>query len=47
MNYLLVIIIGTWVYPDRIGFDSLKACESAAERLVAYENIKTTCVKEQ
>ena len=42
MNYLLVIMIGSWVSPDRIEFDTLAECEIAAEKLT-YGKIITAC----
>jgi hypothetical protein len=35
-------MIGTWVSPDRIEFDTLKECEIAAEKLT-YGKIVTAC----
>jgi hypothetical protein len=40
--YILIIMIGTWVSPDRIEFDTLKECEVAAEKL-RYGKIVTSC----
>jgi hypothetical protein len=40
--YILIIIIGSWVSPDRIEFDTLKECEVAAEKL-RYGKIVTSC----
>ena len=40
--YILIIMIGTWVSPDRIEFDTLKECEVAAEKLT-YGKIVTAC----
>ena len=42
MTYLLIIMIGTWVSPDRIEFDTLAECEIAAEKL-NYGKIITAC----
>ena len=35
-------MIGTWINPDRIEFDTLEACEKMAERLT-YGKIITAC----
>ena len=35
-------MIGSWVSPDRIEFDTLKECEIAAEKLT-YGKIVTAC----
>ena len=35
-------MIGSWVSPDRIEFDTLKECEVAAEKLT-YGKIVTAC----
>ena len=40
--YILIIVIGSWVSPDRIEFDTLKECEVAAEKL-RYGKIVTSC----
>ena len=40
--YILIIMIGSWVSPDRIEFDTLKECEVAAEKLT-YGKIVTAC----
>ena len=40
--YILIVMIGTWVSPDRIEFDTLKECEVAAEKLT-YGKIVTAC----
>jgi hypothetical protein len=40
--YILIIMIGTWVSPDRIEFDTLEECEIAAEKLT-YGKIVTAC----
>ena len=42
MKFILIIMIGTWINPDRIEFDTLKACEKMAERLT-YGKIITAC----
>ena len=42
MKFILIIMIGTWVSPDRIEFDTLKECEIAAEKLT-YGKIVTAC----
>ena len=42
MKFILVIMIGGWVSPDRIEFDTLEECEIAAEKLT-YGKIITAC----
>jgi len=42
MKFILIIVIGTWVSPDRIEFDTLEECEIAAEKL-RYGKIVTSC----
>jgi len=42
MKFILIIMIGSWVSPDRIEFDTLKECEIAAEKL-NYGKIITAC----
>lgn len=42
MKFILIIIIGNWVSPDRIEFDTLEECEIAAEKL-KYGKIVTAC----
>ena len=42
MTYLLVIMIGAWVSPDKIEFDTLAECEMAAKKLT-YGKIITAC----
>ena len=42
MKFILVIMIGSWVSPDRIEFDTLAECEVAAEKL-NYGKIVTAC----
>jgi len=42
MKFILVIMIGSWVSPDRIEFDTLEECEIAAEKL-NYGKIVTAC----
>ena len=42
MKFILIIVIGSWVSPDRIEFDTLKECEIAAEKLT-YGKIVTAC----
>ena len=42
MKFILIIMIGSWVSPDRIEFDTLKECEIAAEKLT-YGKIVTAC----
>ena len=44
MTYLLIIMIGTWVSPDRIEFHTMQECEIAAEKL-NYGKIVTACIK--
>ena len=44
MKFLLIIMIGTWVSPDRIEFNTLEECEIAAEKL-NYGKIVTACIK--
>jgi len=44
MKFILVIMIGGWVSPDRIEFDTLADCEVAAEKL-NYGKIVTACIK--
>jgi hypothetical protein len=42
MKFILIIMIGSWINPDRIEFDTLKECEAAAEKL-NYGKIVTAC----
>ena len=42
MKFILVIMIGSWISPDRIEFDTLEECEIAAEKLT-YGKIITAC----
>ena len=42
MKFILIIVIGSWISPDRIEFDTLKECEAAAEKL-NYGKIVTAC----
>lgn len=42
MKFILIIVIGSWVSPDRIEFDTLEECEVAAEKL-RYGKIVTSC----
>jgi hypothetical protein len=42
MKFILIIVIGSWVSPDRIEFDTLQECEIAAEKL-NYGKIITAC----
>lgn len=42
MKVILIIMIGSWVSPDRIEFDTLEQCEVAAEKL-NYGKIVTAC----
>ena len=42
MKFILIIMIGSWVSPDRIEFDTLQECEIAAEKL-NYGKIITAC----
>ena len=42
MKFILIIMIGSWVSPDRIEFDTLEECEIAAEKLT-YGKIITAC----
>ena len=42
MKFILIIMIGSWVNPDRIEFDTLEECEIAAEKLT-YGKIVTAC----
>ena len=42
MTYLLIIMIGAWVSPDKIEFDTLAECEMAAEKLT-HGKIITAC----
>ena len=42
MKFILIIMIGSWISPDRIEFDTLEACEIAAEKLT-YGKIITAC----
>ncbi len=42
MKFILIIMIGSWVSPDRIEFDTLEECEAAAEKLT-YGKIVTAC----
>ena len=42
MKFILIIMIGSWVSPDRIEFDTLEECEIAAEKLT-YGKIVTAC----
>jgi hypothetical protein len=45
MKFILIIMIGSWVSPDRIKFDTLQECEIAAEKLT-YGKIVTVCQAE-
>jgi len=45
MKYILIIMIGSWVSPDRIEFETLQECEIAAEKL-NYGKIVTVCQAE-
>lgn len=42
MKFILIIMIGSWVNPDRIEFDTLEECEAAAKKLT-YGQIVTAC----
>ena len=42
MKFILIIMIGSWVNPDRIEFDTLEECETAAKKLT-YGQIVTAC----
>ena len=42
MKFILIIMIGSWVNPDRIEFDTLEECEVAAKKLT-YGQIVTAC----
>ena len=42
MKFILVIMIGGWVSPDRIEFETLEECEIAAKKLT-YGKIVTAC----
>ena len=42
MKFILIVMIGSWISPDRIEFDTLKECEIAAEKLT-YGKIVTAC----
>jgi len=42
MKFILIIMIGSWVSPDRIEFETLEECEIAAEKL-NYGKIITAC----
>jgi len=42
MKFILIIMIGSWISPDRIEFDTLQECEIAAEKL-NYGKIVTAC----
>lgn len=42
MKFILIIMIGSWVSPDRIEFDTLEQCELAANKL-NYGKIVTAC----
>ena len=42
MKFILIIMIGSWISPDRIEFDTLEECEIAAEKLT-YGKIVTAC----
>jgi len=46
MKFILIIMIGTWVSPDRIEFNTLEECEIAAEKL-RYGKIVTSCQKKR
>jgi len=46
MKFILIIVIGSWVSPDRIEFDTLEECEIAAEKL-RYGKIVTSCQKKR
>jgi hypothetical protein len=42
MKFILIVMIGSWISPDRIEFDTLEECEIAAEKLT-YGKIVTAC----
>ena len=42
MKFILIVMIGGWVSPDRIEFDTLEQCEIAAKKLT-YGKIITAC----
>jgi len=42
MKFILIIMIGSWVSPDRIEFKTLQECEIAAKKL-NYGKIVTAC----
>ena len=44
MKFILIVMIGSWISPDRIEFDNMEECEEIAKRL-QVGNIVTACEK--
>ena len=42
MKFILIVMIGSWISPDRIEFDTLAECEMTAKKLT-YGKIITAC----
>ncbi len=42
MKFILIVMIGSWISPDRIEFDNMEECEAIAKRL-QVGNIVTAC----
>jgi hypothetical protein len=42
MKFILIVMIGSWISPDRIEFHTLEQCEIAAKKLT-YGKIITAC----